>query len=95
MATQDSGIPDEMEMVHTGGSPMKFPVDGITITMAPGEFRKFNSRYCVPRKIREGGDPVDGIIPMLTGGQVVPTTHERAQSFVAQRKLAQEAAAKR
>jgi hypothetical protein len=92
---QDHDIPDETEMVHTGGSTMKFPIDGVTVSMKPGEFRKFNSRYCLPRRIREGGDPVDGVIPMLTGGNVVPISHERAQSFVAQRKLAEEAAAKR
>jgi hypothetical protein len=86
--SQETTIPEETEMVNTGSSAMKFPIDGITITMKPGEFRKFNSRYCHPRKMREGGDPVDGIIPMATGGSVVPITHERAASYVAQRSQA-------
>ena len=95
MQNANAQIPEETEVVHTGGSQMTFPIGGINVTMKPGEFRMFNSRYCLPRRMREGGDPVDGIIPMLTGGQIVPVTHERAVSFVAQRQLAEKLAEKR
>lgn len=75
-------LPPETEMVNISPREMKFEVDGVLIRMKPSETRKFNTKYCVPRRLREGGDPVDGVIPMLTGGNVVPVTHEKARSHM-------------
>ena len=42
---QDAQIPEETEMVNTGGAPMRFPIDGVNVLMKPGEFRKFRKVY--------------------------------------------------